>query len=82
MPPNWRTTLAGLAAALGTAAQLVDDPQLRTIGLLVSVVALTVLGFLARDTCVLLPLPPPPPPPPPPSVPAHPPDPSKETPDA
>lgn len=48
-PASWRTTLAGLAAALGTAAQAVDDPRLRTVGLIVSVLAFIALGVFARD---------------------------------
>lgn len=49
MPRNWRTTLAGLAAALGTAAQAVPDPTLRAVGLIVAVLALVALGLFAGD---------------------------------
>jgi hypothetical protein len=66
---NWRTTLAGLAAALGTAAQHVDDPRLRVGGLIVAVLALLALGLFAGDSSAQVPtLPPAPPSEPPPPV--------------
>ena len=47
---NWRTSLAGTAAALGVAAQqLPDPPWMKVAGLIVSVAGLVAVGFFAAD---------------------------------
>lgn len=50
---SWKTTLAGLAAALGMASQTLEGPPwLKIVGLGVSVLGLAVLGMTARDNDV------------------------------
>jgi len=66
MLTSWKTTIAGLAAALGLAAQKLDGPQwLRIVGMTVGVLGLMAFGMFAQDAhpTPMLPAAPPPPPP-------------------
>lgn len=46
---NWKTTLFGALTACGVGLSQTDDPTLKTIGQILSVVSPILLGLFAKD---------------------------------
>jgi len=49
---NWKTTLASIIAAIGVGFSNSDDPTLRTIGEIITIIGMVFFGFSSKDNNV------------------------------
>lgn len=49
---NWKTTVGGMLAAIGTAMQASDSPNVKLAGAVVGAIGLAILGWGAKDNNV------------------------------